>query len=487
MITRQGIYDLYAQGPEAVADVIEQLIKQIEQLTEANQKSSLRLEEVEERLKKNSRNSDKPPSSDSFKKRPKKPKRVRGKEKRKAGGQEGHQGTTLKMSDEVDEIIRHQVDACQGCGHDLTEVEGSIGRKKQLVDIPPPQIIRTEHQSIVKNCPCCGESNIGELPVELKGNVQYGDRLRALVNYLMIYQLLPYGRTVELLETIYQVSPSKGTLYQMLQDGYAQLEEAEKEIRRALIKSPVAHFDETGHRVGEKTRWLHVASTKLMTFYYSNKARGSIAHKDGEILPNYKGIAVHDFYRSYLGVDCEHALCNAHLIRELKAVLERDNTQLWAKSLIRLLVTAKNMTHLAAKKGKTTLSEEALCRIQSKYSDLLVVASQLNPKAIPNGKRGRTKQTKTRNLIDRLVTYKMDILRFSYDFKVPFDNNLAERDLRMVKVQQKISNCFRSELGVEMFCRIRGYISTLLKQEYDVFTTLTEVLQGNVLIPTPAE
>jgi transposase len=480
MITRQEIYDLYEQGPEALADLIELLLKQNEQLIQ-------RVKELEERLNKNSRNSDKPPSSDGLKKRPPKPKRIRDKKKRQPGGQVGHQGNTLKMSADVDETIRHEHTNCQGCGHDLTGVEGEIRRKKQVVDIPQPQIIITEHQSIEKVCPCCSKKNAGKLPEHLTGNVQYGSGLRALVNYLIIYQLLPYERTTELLKAIYGISPSKGTLYQMLQDGYTQLEGAEKAIREAITTSPVIHCDETGHRVGAKTRWLHVASTKLMTYYYSNRARGALAHQAGDVLPHYKGIAVHDFYHSYLKVECQHALCNAHLIRELKSVFERDPSQRWANSLVRLLVTAKKMTHIAQHNGKTSLSEQILERLSEKYDALLVIADQLNPKAKPNGKPGRTKQTKTRNLLDRLLTYKMNILRFLFDFKVPFDNNLAERDLRMVKVQQKISNCFRSEFGAEMFCRIRGYISTLLKQGYDVFHTLTKVLQGNVLIPIPAE
>ena len=480
MITRQEIYELYEQGPEALVDLIEMLLKQNEQLTQ-------RVKELEERLNKNSRNSDKPPSSDGLKKRPPKPKRIRDKKKRQPGGQTDHQGNTLKMSADVDETIRYECQSCQECGHDLSEVAGQIGRKKQVVDIPKPQIIITEHQAIEKVCPCCHAKNTGELPKHLTGNVQYGSGLRALVNYLMIYQLLPYERTTELLGAIYGISPSKGTLYRMLQDGYTQLEEAEEAIRDAITTAAVIHCDETGHRVGAKTRWLHVASTKLMTFYYSNRARGGIAYQAGDVLPHYKGVAVHDFYHSYLKVACEHALCNAHLIRELKRVIERDPSQQWANSFIRLLVTAHKMTQIARNNGKTALSEVALARLSEKYDALLAIADQLNPKAMSNGKRGRTKQTKTRNLIDRLLTHKMNILRFIYNFNVPFDNNLAERDLRMVKVQQKISNCFRSELGAEMFCRIRGYISTLLKQGYDVFHTLTEVMQGNVLIPIPAE
>ena len=483
MLTRQDIYDLYEQGPEAVADVFEQLLKKVEQVEQLVQ----RVKELEERLNKNSKNSDKPPSSDGLKKRLPKPKPNRDKKKRKPGGQSGHQGTTLKMRDDVDEVIQYESTICQNCAHDLSGIEGEIGRKKQVVDIPPPQIVVTEHQSITKMCPCCGQMNTGQLPERLKGNVQYGFGLRALVNYLMVYQLLPYERTKELIETLYGISPSTGTLYQMLQDGYKQLEEAEKQIRQAIVNEPVIHCDETGHRVGAKTEWLHVASTKLMTFYDSHKARGSRAHEAGEILPHYKGIAVHDFYRSYLKVAYKHVLCNAHLIRELNAVLEREPNQTWAKSRMRLLVTAKNMVQIASGNGKTALPKIALVRIEAKYDLLLANADQLNPKAKPNGKRGRTKQTKTRNLIDRLVTYKSDILRVCSDFKVPFDNNLAERDLRMVKVQQKISNCFRSKSGAEMFCRIRGYISTLRKQGLDIFPILTEAMQGNVFIPTPAE
>ncbi|MEM9778008.1 MAG: IS66 family transposase [Chloroflexota bacterium] len=480
MLSKQDIYDIYEQGPEAVADLIMQLLNQNEQLAK-------HMAELEERLSKNSQNSDKPPSSDGFKKRVRKPKRIRNKDKRQSGGQLGHPGKTLRMSDQVDEIVRHEPVHCKSCGQDLANQTGEVGRKKQVIDIPPPRVIRTEHQSIVKRCPCCGDHSSGKLPEHLKGNVQYGHRLRALVNYLMAYQLLPYERTSELVEAIYGISPSTGTLHQMLQDGYINLEEAEKAIRQAIIQSKVAHFDETGHRVGSKTRWLHVAATRMLTFYYSHTARGAKAHRAGGVLPVFKGIAVHDFYSSYLKIECQHALCNAHIIRELRAVLERDSSQLWGKSLIRLLVTAKKMVALASQNGKSALSPVALKAIHTKYKTLLDQASRLNPKAKSSGKKGRVKQTKTRNLIDRMAKHQADILRYVADFKVPFDNNLAERDLRMVKVQQKISNCFRSELGADMFCRIRGYISTLLKQEYDVLPILTQVMQGNVLIPVPAE
>lgn len=477
MSTREEIVALCATNPEAVADMLLTLQK-------ANLKLLERVQALEARVNKNSQNSDKPPSSDGLRK---KTKPTRNRKKRKQGGQPGHIGNTLKMSAEVDDFVRHAIDQCQRCGHDLAHLDGHIVQRRQVLDIPPPRIIRTEHQSIARVCPCCQAGNNGQLPAELKGTVQYGSRLRALVVYLMIYQLLPYKRTQQVLKTVYAVEPSTGTLNRMLRDGYSQLENAEKAIREAITQANVLHCDETGHRVGSKTRWLHVASTKQLTFYHSNKARGSLAHQAAGVLPEYKGTAIHDFYRSYLIFSCQHGLCNAHLLRELKAVLERAPHQLWAKALIRLLQTANRLVKAAKTQSRFSLSKLAKERIVANYDRLLRQAERLNPVATPNGKRGRTKQTKTRNLINRLLLYKEDILRFTYDFNVPFDNNLAERDLRMVKVQQKISNCFRSELGAKIFCRIRGYISTCLKQEYELLPILTNAMQGNVFLPIPAE
>jgi len=480
MTTREEIIALCATNPEVVADMLLTL-------QASNLKLLERMQALEERLNKNSQNSDKPPSSDGLRKRPRKPKPIRNSKKRKQGGQQGHAGSTLKISSDVDHVVRHAVDQCQQCGHNLAQIDGRVVQQRQVLDIPPPRIVRTEHQLVARVCPCCQTSNNGQLPADLKGTVQYGPRLRALVVYLMIYQLLPYKRTQEVLKTLYAVKPSTGTLNRILQDGYKQLEEAEKAIREAIIQAKVVHCDETGHRVGAKTRWLHVASTKLLTFYHSNKARGSLAHQAADVLPDYKGIAVHDFYRSYLILSCQHGLCNAHLLRELKAVIEREPHQLWAKAVVRLLQTANRLVKAAKAQDKWSLSAPAQKRIVTIYDRLLRQADTLNPLAAPNGRRGRTKQTKTRNLVSRLLQYKQDILRFTYDFNVPFDNNLAERDLRMVKVQQKISNCFRSELGAKIFCRIRGYISTCLKQEYELFPVLANVMQGNVFIPIPAE
>ena len=473
MLTREAILDLCQNNPEAVVELILSLVERVNNL--------------EEQINKDSRNSHKPPSSDGLKKRPPKPKRKRDDKKRAAGGQPGHKGSSLTLSEKPTETIKHESESCRACGESLAEISGEVVERRQVIDIPEPKVVVTEHQALSKRCPCCGVVNRGELPEELKGRVQYGAKLRALVNYLMVYQLIPYQRTKELLRTVYKLSISTGTLYRMLQDGYELLAGAEREIQTAVTQAEVIHADETGHRVGAKTRWLHVASTKQLTFYYSHKARGQKAHQQGAVLPHFKGIIVHDFYHSYLGYECQHALCNAHLLRDLQAVVDRDDGQGWATRLSRLLVTSHRLVQRAQQQEEATLPQPILRRIETLYDQLVARAHALHPKPPPSGKRGRTKQTKTRNLVDRLLTYKQDILRFIFDFKVPFDNNLAERDLRMVKVQQKISHCFRSETGASIFCRIRGYISTLLKQDYDLFPVLTRVFQGNVLIPVPTE
>jgi len=473
MLTREAILDLCRNNPEAIVELILSLTERVSKL--------------EEQINKDSRNSHKPPSSDGLKKRPPKPKPNRTGKKKSVGGQKGHTGNTLTLSDHPNEIMQYASESCSSCGQPLADVSGELFQRRQVIDIPEPQVRIIEHQALSKQCPCCEVINVGVLPNELKGCVQYGANLRALVTYLMVYQLLPYQRTKELLATLYNLSISTGTLHRMLKDGYELLAEAESQIQTAVKEAEVIHVDETGHRVGAKTHWLHVASTKLLTFYYTHQARGQKAHSEGGILPTFSGTMVHDFYRSYLGYKCQHGLCNAHLLRDLQATLDQDASQLWAKRLSQVLVISHCLVQQAQQEGKESLPSPLLVRLEALYDQIVARAHALHPKPPPSGKRGRTKQSRTRNLIDRLLQYKQDILRFIFDFKVPFENNLAERDLRMVKVQQKISHCFRSETGAAMFCRIRGYISTLLKQGYDIFPILTHVFEGDILIPIPAE
>jgi len=295
-----------------------------------------RVTKLEERLNKTSQNSDKPPSSDGLRKPP----RQRSKSKRKTGGQKGRTGKTLKFSDKPDKIIQHDRAYCQGCGESLSDVAGAVLSRRQEIEIPEKPIQIIEHQRLEKQCPCCGQRNQGQWPAGLTGNVQYGRRFKAFCLYLLNYQLLPYERTGELLATLFGYQPGGGTLQSILDHAYDTLEPIERVIKGAIRASPVSHADETSIRVDGHTKWLHVVSTLAYTYYYWNQYRGRKAHLADGLLPTYDGILMHDAYRSYFVHTYLHALCNAHLLRELQAIYEADQSHRWSWQMMRLLRTA---------------------------------------------------------------------------------------------------------------------------------------------------
>lgn len=443
-----------------------------------------RIQELERRMKKHSKNSDKPPSSDGLKKPPQQNKRS----KRKSGGQAGRPGKTLRYSDQPDRIVKHSPENCQGCGGTLAETAGVLICRRQEIEIPEKPIEVIEHQRLEKACPSCGAINEGRWPDHLKGNVQYGRRFKAFSLYLMIYQLLPYERTGELLESLFGYHPGGGTLKRIIAEAYEALAPIEPQIKAAIRGSPVGHADETSIRVDGQTRWLHVISTEHETYYYWSKYRGQQAHHADRLLPIYTGILMHDAYASYFVHGYDHALCNAHLLRELQAIIEADPAQRWATQLQRLLRTAWALVKAAKADGLESLPDNLADRIDRLFKQILNRASQLNPlKPRPSGHRGRVAQSTERNLIDRLITYQAAYLRFCFDFRVPFDNNLAERDLRMSKLQQKIAGSFRTPDGAHHFCRIRGYISTLRKHAVDLLPTLGSLWSHSPFLPNPAE
>jgi len=440
--------------------------------------------ELEKRLNKNSQNSDKPPSSDGLRRPP----RQQSRSKRKPGGQQGHPGKTLKFSDKPDKIIRHGADTCQGCGASLTDVEGAILSRRQEIEIPEKPIEIIEHQRLEKQCPCCGQQNQGQWPAHLTGNVQYGRRFKAFCLYLLNYQLLPYNRTSELLATLFGHQPGGGTLQSILETAYAALEPAEQAIKGAIRASPVGHADETSLRIDGQTKWLHVVSTLTYTYYYWSQYRGQKAHLADGLLPRYGGILMHDAYRSYFVHGYRHALCNAHLLRELQAIYEADQSQRWSWQLMRLLRTAWSLVKRTQVAGEIELPTQQRDRLLALFDQLIEQADQQVPRNQRQpGQRGRIAQSTERNLLDRIIEHKAAYLRFVTDFQVPFDNNLAERDLRMSKLQQKISGCFRTDNGANIFCRIRGYISTLRKQGYDLLSALLSLWTDTPFIPVPAE
>jgi transposase len=470
MTRRERLIDLCQREPEKVVDLLLAL--------------EAKVNDLEKRLNRNSKNSDQPPSSDGLRRPPRK----RSKSKRKTGGQAGRPGKTLKFSDTPDEIIRHSADHCQECGKNLNHVEGAVLSRRQEIEIPDKPVQVIEHQRLEKLCPCCGQRNQGQWPIYLTGNVQYGRRFKAFCVYLMNYQLLPYERTSDLLKTLFGYQPGGGTLHSILEHANEVLEPIEQAIKDAIRGSPVGHGDETGIRVDGQTKWLHVFSTLSYTYYYWSKHRGQKAHQTDGLLPGYEGILMHDAYRSYFVHAYQHALCNAHLLRELQAIYEAEQNQRWPLHMMRLLRVAWALVKSAQKAGQAQLPTDHRDRILALFDQIVQRADQHTPRNPRQpGQRGRVAQSVPRNLLDRLLEHKVAYLRFVTDFRVPFDNNLAERDLRMSKLQQKISGCFRTENGAHIFCRIRGYISTLRKQDYDLLPALVSLWTDSPFLPVSAE
>jgi transposase len=471
---------VYARGEEAVIELVEGLVEKVEKLEE-------RVLNLEGKGKKNSSNSSKPPSGDGF---GKKTKSLRTKSQRKTGGQIDHPGSTLEWSEEIDVVVEHKVEQCNGCGADLASEPVQTVWARQVHDIPPIELRVYEHRTEVKNCPCCGIENQAKFPAEVTNVVQYGPRLKSMMVYLMEGQLLPSARTCEILSDIIGVSVSEGTLFNTRSQCFEQLAPIASSIQAAIVDSPVVHFDETGLRVSGKLWWLHVACTDGLTYYFVHQKRGGEAIDEINILPEFEGKAIHDGWKSYQGYDCEHFLCNAHHLRELMFIWEQYQ-QPWAIGMLILLGTIKSQVD-EARTAQTPLATDIIDAFETRYRTILDLGFTANPPPPPpppsphrRQRGGRQKQSPARNLLDRLQNQQASVLGFMYYFDVPFDNNQAERDVRMVKLKQKISGTFRSESGAQMFCRIRGYISTLRKQGLNVLDAFISLFSGHPQSPIP--
>jgi transposase len=440
------------------------------------QQLEARIKELEDQVSKNSRNSSKPPSTDEFYKPA--PKSLREKTGRKAGGQKGHNGTNLKMVASPDIVERHEVSVCSCCQRSLGRKEADSIERRQVYDLPPLALKITEHQAEVKRC-SCGHVNRAEFPSGVNHYVQYGPNIKGLLVYMQDYQLLPYERTKEFVQDLFGHQLSAGTLYNIRQNAFEQLATFEERLKALLTKAVVAGFDETGIRIMTQRMWLHSCSTTLHAYYETHAKRGQEAMDDIGILPLFAGTAIHDFWKSYYLYGREHGLCNAHLLRDLTFIKERFK-QNWADEFMTLLLEMKAAKERAIAKGKQLLCEATLKRYRSLYNNLVQKGLAANPyHPPPEKKSGPDKKTKPRNLIERFRDYADDILRFFYDFKVPFDNNFSERDIRMMKVKQKISGCFRSHEGAKFFARTRSFIITARKQNVNVFKALSNLFMDN--------
>jgi transposase len=462
--TDDEIRNAFNQGQEAVIALFHETIGRL----------AARIQGLEDRTAKNSQNSGKPPSSDGLNKPA--PKSRRKRHDRKSGGQPGHEGHTLKAVLKPDCVKVHAVQKCVHCQKSLRKVKVERYEKRQVFDLPPVRIQVTEHRAEVKMCQCCGKESKGTFPQDVTQPVQYGPEIKAQAVYLNQYQMIPLERVSDVFEDFYGHRLAEGTIVETCQEAAERVKsvnQAIKEFLTALAK--VVHFDETGLRINSKLYWLHVACTSLLTYYEVHAKRGQEAMKVIGILPEYRGTAVHDGLKSYWTYDqARHGLCNEHHLRELE-FLEERYPQDWERKFGDLLMEIKTVVDLV-RGTQPHLSEAQLSDFNSRYDELVAQGLKANllpePAEPTQKKRGPKKQSPPQNLLDRLHDHKDAVLAFMNDFTVPFDNNQAERDIRMMKVKQKVSGCFRSERGSKAFCQIRGYISTARKNEQNVLSAI---------------
>jgi len=497
-MTRDQAQAIYRAGEETVVRVLCELSREMDKLKAdfavlkagnvvlraTCQVLRDEVQSLKEQVAKDSHNSSKPPSSDGLAKP--KPKSLRPPSERPTGGQPGHPGHTLRMVEQADRIVPHEIERCAGCGRSLVKQPPERVERRQVFDLPEPKLEVTEHQSEVKTCPC-GCVNRAAFPPEAIAPAQYGPRVKSVAVYLKEYQLLPFDRLGEIMRDLFACdSFSEGTLANFDADCSRRLEPVEAAIRDLAAASPVAGFDETGVRATGSLHWLHTVSTRLVTWYYAHKRRGCEAMDAAGILSEYRGCAVHDFWKSYFDYGCDHALCNGHLLRELVFLWE-EQTQKWAKEMIDHLLGIKEAVATACAAGLTALPPTDRDRLLQGYERIVQAGYAQNPVAQPPPgpkRRGRRKQSKARNLLDRFRDHPDSILAFMCDFAIPFDNNQSERDLRMMKLRQKISGTFRSFEALVNFCRIRGYVSTARKNGVNALDALQRVFLGTPFVPT---
>jgi transposase len=460
---------------DSLNDMVSGLNKTIDELNK-------RIKELTEQLGMNSGNSSKPPSSDGFNKpAPKSLKKPSGK---KQGGQPGHSGSYLDITAEPDEIITHVPPACRRCqNHDVCVSGACVSETRKVVDAVVTVKV-TAHQVLVMDCPLNGVSQKGEFPEDVKAPVQYGENLQALTVALNTVGAVSVNRTHEILSGVFGIPISAGTIVNMVDRCAAGLTGIIELIRQNVASGKVGHFDETGTSVDGKKHWVHSASNLLFTHLTISASRGQIGMDAGGVLPWFSGSGVHDCWSPYWKYSMIiHALCCAHLLRELVAAEERHPNQKWATEFIKLLLDMKKAKEEAIETGKNELSEAVLLEFRLRYDKVIKLAYEENPYPEEDEnaekKRGRKKVGKTLALIERLDTYRASVCLFTIDFAVPFDNNLAERDIRMIKTKSKVSGCFRSLVGAENYLKIMSYVGTAKKHGKSAYEAIKQAFAGN--------
>ena len=439
-----------------------------------------KVRELEGRLALNSANSGKPPSSDGLKK----PAvcNLRVKSGRQPGGQPGHPGRTLEQVKTPDHTQVHSLQTCP-CGRcagvSLKEEPVLDYERRQVFDLPPMRLEVTEHQAEIKCCPVSGLSVRAAFPSGVEAPVQYGPHFRGLMLYLSNEQILPFDRLRKTSLDLFGQPLSLGTLTATNARAYEALAPVESAIIQGLIGAAALHADESGLRVAGKLHWLHVASTAFLTFFGVHGHRGAEAMDALGVLPHFRSWLIHDHWKPSFKYDALHALCNQHLLRELKFLFEQCG-EIWADELGRFLLDWKNDP-----RTKDGLDEDLFEQAHRHYQRIVRKGRAGHPRRKPG--QGRTKQDKATNLLDRLEDYDLNILAFLLDPNIPFTNNQGERDIRMIKVKQKISGCFRTLHGAQCFARIRSYLSTCRKQGFNLWDACFQAAIGQPFLPTLPE
>lgn len=485
-----------------VTPLNEALLKENTELRVENAHLRERCRELEERVNKNSQNSSKPPSSDGYQKPSKKgdgegatssnedpyssqetpnPKSLRQSSGNKAGGQKGHHGTCLKCVVSPDYIKHLKVEMCCCCQSSLIDVEPVKYIERQVFDPGRPgEFEVTAYRAEVKICPC-GSRNQAEFPQGVTAAAQYGEVTQAMAVHLNQYHFIPFHRVSEYFNTVYSMSVSTGTVANFVAYTHDNLASTEQGIRDALQESPVAGADETGMRVDGSLWWLHIMRDEQWTLYYLSERRGCEAMDAMGILLTFAGVLVHDHWKSYFTYAAVHVLCNAHHLRELQGVVDRD-TNLLALRLMKLLRLSWHFCKKYKAAGMSQMPGTIRLRIEKVYDQILQRALTKEAAYMEKQRqelgRKKVKNTKAYNLFKRLIEFKVETLRFMSDFSIPFDNNGSERDARMAKLKQKISGCFRSEDGGAMFTRIRSYLSSAKKQGLNIFQALLKAVRN---------
>jgi len=467
---------VYEEGKEAVFELFQDTFVALAE----------RIQKLEDQLAKNSRNSGKPPSSDGIDKPA--PRSLRKRSRKRSGGQKGHVGYKLEMVKKPDHIKKYKVAHCAHCQKSLKRQKVERVEKRQVFDLPKVQMEVTEHQAQVKQCPCCGKETRAEFPKEVKQAVQYGTEAKSQMIYLNHEQHIPLKRTCDVFEEFYAHRPAEGTIYAAGAEAAELVTPVTEAIKEHLtMLEQVIGNDETGMRIGGRLYWLQTTGTAFLTYYAYHQKRGKIAMDAIHILPHFKGRVVHDDLPVYFQYGFQHALCNAHHLRVLLFLQERY-PQKWIEPLIALLLKIKKKVETVQRGHQTELSERQRTIYFAQYDKLIQqgLRANLPPNATSRkpGQRGRLKQSPARNLLLRLKKHKAAVLAFMTDFKVPFDNNQSERDLRMMKVKQKVSGCFRSEAGAGIFCRIRTYLSTARKNGQMALSALRLAFMGTPYLPS---